>query len=156
MRRDHPLEPVVQTARDPTKLAAQVLDQARALGGNRRPNLGRLCDPLDQALGLVARQEPGPEVVELLAVQRPCQSLLDGRLSERSGHRLLELRPFQDPDEGALHGGTLGRPHDRLLDCRLSGAIEAGEAGDLARSTRAGSDQARRERSPRRGLAHDS
>ena len=60
---------------------------------------------------------------------------------ERPGQRLLELGSLQDPDEGALHGGALGRPHDRLLDRRLGGAIQAG------RGRRPGARRARRFRS---------
>ena len=148
-RPGHPLDPVVEPARDLAKLAAEVLDQADALGRHRRPHLGRLGDPLDQPLRLVARQEPGPQVVELLAVERPGQRLLDGGLSQRPRQRLLELRPLQDPHQRPLHGGALGGAHQRLLDRRLGGAIQAGQAGDLACAPRARSEQARRERSGR-------
>ena len=42
-------------------LAADVAQQADALRGDRRPDLGRLGDPLDQLLGLVGGQQPLPD-----------------------------------------------------------------------------------------------
>ena len=56
---------------------------------------------------------------------------------ERPRQGLLELRPLQDSHQRPLHGGALGGADQRLLDRRLGGAIEAGQAGDLACAPRA-------------------
>ncbi len=54
------LEPVVELHRHVADLAADVAQQADALGGDRRPDLGRLGDPLDQLLDLVRRRAAAP------------------------------------------------------------------------------------------------
>ena len=73
------------------------LDQADALGADRGPHLGRAGDPLDQLLGLLAGQQPAPDLVDQLAVHRLEHRPLDRVALERPLHRLFDHRASAAP-----------------------------------------------------------
>ena len=81
--RSDPLEEVVDGRRRTRDLAAEVGDQSDALRGDRDPDLGRLGDPLDEHLRLVAGEDVLPDAVGDLAVDRPADRLLEPLLVER-------------------------------------------------------------------------
>ena len=131
---------VVEAARHVADRAADVLDQARALGADRGPHLGRLGDPLDQLLRLLAGQQPAPDLVDQLAVHRLEQRPLDRLALKCPLHRLFDDRAFQHPRHRPLDRLALNRGDDRLLGGDFDRAIDPGRVGD---------GPARRERRPR-------
>ena len=141
---DDPLEAVVEAPGEAADRAADVLDQAHALGADRGADLGRLGDPLDQLLGLVAGQQPFPDLVDELGVHRLQQRLLDGVALQRALDRLLDDRAFEDPGHRPLDRLALDRGDDRLLGGDLDGAVDSGRFGYRARAPDADPEQARR------------
>ena len=110
-----PLEGAVEAVADPADLATQVTDQPDALRRDRRPNLGRLGDPLDQLLDLVGSEQPIPGMVDELGIERPCCGPFDRRAGERPLERLLGRFGLEHAEDRALDRRALERPHDRLL-----------------------------------------
>ena len=141
-----PLEAVIEAARQLADRAADVLEQADALGADRRPDLGRLGDPLDQLLGLLAGQQPLPDLVDQFAVHRLDQSTLDGVALEGSLDRVFDDRPVEDAGHRPLDRFAFDRGDDRLLGGDLDRAVDTGRLGDRARPSDADAEQARRER----------
>src|SRR5205823_271442 len=141
---------------DAAELAPEVLDQAGPLGRHRGADLGRLGDPFDELLRLIACQEPLPEAIEELAVQPTRERSLGGWSPESSGHGVLELRPLQDAHQRSLERRALGRAYDRLLGGRLGGTVQAGKPGHSPRAAGSGSHHARRKRSLGYVLTHRS
>ena len=126
--------------------AADVLEQADALGADRGPHLGRLGDPLDQLLGLLAGQQPAPDLVDQLAVHRLEQRPLDRVALQRPLHRLFDDRALQNPRHRPLDRLALDRGDDRLLGRDLDGAVDPGRFADAAGAAHADPEQPRRER----------
>ena len=71
---DRSLEEPVDGGGGPRDLAAEVGDQADALGGERHADLRCLGDPLDEHLRLVAGEDVLPDAIGDLAVDRPPRS----------------------------------------------------------------------------------
>ncbi len=146
----HPLDAAVEPPRGVADRVADVLDEADALGADRGPQLGRLGDPLDQPLRLLAGQQPPPDLVDHLAVQRVDHGPLHRLALQRPVHGLLDQRPLQDPHQGALDRLAFDRRDHRLLGGGLDGPVDAGRPADRARSPHPGAEQPHRER---QGLA---
>ena len=70
-------------------LAADVGDQADALRRQRLAHLGRLGDPLDQALGLVARRAGAPRCGRRARSRAPARRILELGLASVRSKRLL-------------------------------------------------------------------
>ncbi len=140
-----PLQSRVDAVGEARHLAADVGDQPDPLGGDRGPHLGRLGDPLDQLLGLITRQQPSPDLVDQLAVQRLDHRLLQRLALQGALHRLLHRGTFQDPGQRPLHRLALDRRDDRLLGRGLHGPVDTGGARDRLGSANACAEQAGRE-----------
>ncbi len=145
-----PLDHAVEAPGHVADRVADVLDEADALGADRGAQLGRLGDPLDQALRLVAGQQAPPDLVDHLAVERLDQRLLHRVALQRAAGRFLDQRPLQDPHQGALDRLALDRGDHRLLGGGLDRAVDSRRLADRARSAHAGAEQPHRER--QRGL----
>jgi hypothetical protein len=137
----HALEQIVEPAGDLGDLAAEVTDQAHAMGGDRRPDLRRLGDPLDRLLDLVGGEQPVPDAVDQLGVEHLKRRALDRGAGERPAERLLGLLALEHPEDRALDRRTLQRPDDRLLGGSLGDLVEPGGAGDGPRGTSPGAQQ---------------
>ncbi len=146
MRPHDPLEAVVEAPGQFADRAADVLEQAGALGADRGPHLRRLGDPLDQLLGLLAGQQPAPDLVDQFAVHRLQQRSLDRLALQRPLHRLLDDRPLQHPRHRPLDRLALDRGDDRLLGGDFDGAVDPGRLADGADPAHADPEQPRRER----------
>ncbi len=141
MRRASVSAAAVEPVRDPPDLAADVLQQAEALLGDRSPDLRRLGDALDELLRLVAFQQPVPDLVDQRAVERVDRRPLHRRAREQPLDRLLDGRPFEHPDQRALDRRALERADDRLLGGEVDGVVDAGRLRDGARASRAAAQQ---------------
>ncbi len=126
--------------------AADVLEQADPLGADRGPQLGRLGDPLDQLLGLLAGQQPAPDLVDQLAVHRLDHRPLDRVALERPLDRLLDHRALEHAGDRPLDRLALDRADDRLLGGDLDGAVDPGRPADAAGAADADAEQPGRER----------
>ncbi len=126
-----------------TDRAADVLDQAGALGADRRPHLRRLGDPLDQLLGLIGGEQAPPDLVDQLAVHRLQQRPLDGLALQRPLHRLFDDRAFDHPRHRPLDRLALDRRDDRLLGGDFDRAVDPGRLADAAGPAHAHAQQAR-------------
>ncbi len=120
-------------------------EQADALGADRRPHLGRLGDPLDQLLGLLAGEQAAPDLVDQLAVQRLEQRVLDRVALERALHRLFDHRPLQHPGHRPLDRLAFDRGDDRLLGGDLDRLVDPGGAADRAGAADSDAQQPGRE-----------
>src|SRR3954471_22959295 len=96
-------------------LAAEIIEQAIALRSDRLSDLGRLGDPLDQLLRLVAGQQAFPEPVDHLAVERLGERALDRRAGQGLLYCLFDDRPLEHAGDRALGRLALDRPDYRLL-----------------------------------------
>ena len=145
-----PLEGAVEAVGDPADLPTQVTDQPDALRRDRRPDLGRLGDALDQLLDLLRSEQPIPGMVDDVGIERPCCGPFDRRAGERPLERLLGRFGLEHAKDRALDRGALERPHDRLLGRGLDGAIDPGRGGDPFAGASADPEYSRRQgRAPR-------
>ena len=149
-----PLDRTVGRARDLPDLAPDVVQEPDALGGDCGAHLGRLGDPLDELLRLVAREQPLPHCVDELAVEGVDQRPLDRRAVERAAHRLLDGRPLEDSHESTLDSRALHGADDRLLGRRLDRAVHAGGLGDPPCTAGAAAEQSGGKRRP--GFLHST
>ena len=99
-----PLEGAVEAVGDPADLPTDVADQPDALRRDRRPDLGRLGDPLDQLLDLLRSEQPIPGMVDDVGIERPCRGPLD-----RPGWR-ASARATPGPLRTRAPGGSRARP----------------------------------------------
>ena len=113
-----------------------------ALRRDRGADLGSLGDPLDELLRLIAGQQPAPDLVDQLAVERLDQGLLHRLALQGSLDRLLDGGALQDPAQRPLDRLALQRGDDRLLGGDLDRAVDAGGPGDALGPAHAGAEQA--------------
>ena len=142
---EDPLEGVVEVAGEFVDLAADVAEQADALGGDRGAHLGRLGDPLDQLLGLLRGEQAAPDLVDQLRVEGLDQRLLHRGAVERALHGLLDHRPFEHPGDRPLDRLRFDRGDDRLLGRDLDRFVDPGRAPDRPGAAGARAQQPRRE-----------
>ena len=132
------VEGVVQVAGELAGAAADVLEQADALRGDRRSDLGRLGDALDQLLGLLALQHLGPYALGGRASQDLVGRLLGGvalegaveRALRRAVHPEAPADPARSPPPELRHGldhprGQVERGIDEVLPGRRGPRAQA-------------------------------
>ena len=110
-------------------------------GGDRRAQLRRLGDPLDQLLHLVGGEQPIPDAVDELGVEDLHRRALDRRARERALERVLGRVGLEHADDRPLDRRALERAHDGLFGRSLDRLIDPGRRGEAVAGPRPGAEQ---------------
>ena len=145
---EHPVENVgdrdVDAIGDLTDAAADVLDQADALRGDRCAHFGSLRDALDQPLHLIGGQQLVPDAIDQLGIEHLDRCTLHGGAGQRALEGILRRVALEHANDRPFHRRALERAHDRFLGRGLDRIVDPGSGGNTLGAARADPEQARR------------